>query len=880
MIRAAVTPAHTYDVTSTADAGTGTLRDALAKAATDKTYDKIVLKAGHYTLSSDQLVADDPAGIDIAGAGSTTTIIAQTGAFRVLQVIDGTPLTMSGVTLTGGHASTSAGDGDGGGIEIADGFLKLTSSTVYNNTADNYGGGIDIVGPSSSSVQSSAADLEHDNIKDNHAAYSGGINDQGQLLADYLTVTDNVASSEGGGIGLPWDNNIQASLDGSHLTISGNSASDGGGVYAEGYVSLSSSTIGGSTAAAGNTASSEGGGFWDEYGVDDFNGVTISNNTAPGEDGGGLYQEYGVDTFTGGSIVSNGAAYGAGVYQDDYSTLRTTGTHIDKNVATVEGGGFYSDTSTTVLTKSTLSNNTAEPTGSPVTYTGSGGGAYLSYGTDLTLSGSTMASNQAEWGGGIYADENSGVHFNGATVKDNNNANKSTTGGGGALYAYEENNITSSGSTFSGNFAQSGGAIYLDDEEDPVTIDASKFTGNTAVGDSALGGAIYEDSDSPLVIDNSVISGNVAGSSLVGNAWGGGLYVDNGPARLGNVTISGNHADFGAGAASEDDGLIVAVDSTITGNNAHVAGGGGISDDDSQFTLRESTVMNNTVAGASPDGLFGAGLAASGSSGIDAVNSTIADNHAETNGVASYGGGLEVEANGLASLHNTTVAANTSQTGHAGSAIAYGAGGQVQLIGSIVSGAGTTCSAAFSTGTGRLVSSGYNVASDTSCGLKAVGDRQGVATKLGTLGKHGGPTATVPLLAGSPAINNDGGCPLPATDQRGVPRAAGSCDSGSYEYTPGHVSSVTPHKGKAGTKVRISGSGFYFVSKVTFGSHRAHILSKSATRIVVRAPKGPKGLTKHARKVAVRVFTVDGSSGIGHFTYVKLHAKKHHHKKH
>ncbi len=56
---------------------------------------------------------------------------------------------------------------------------------------------------------------------------------------------------------------------------------------------------------------------------------------------------------------------------------------------------------------------------------------------------------------------------------------------------------------------------------------------------------------------------------------------------------------------------------------------------------------------------------------------------------------------------------------------------------------------------------------------------------LGALGNYGGFTQTIPLLAGSSAIDtgNDGVCP--DTDQRGVSRpqpVGGKCDIGAYEY--------------------------------------------------------------------------------------------------
>jgi len=53
---------------------------------------------------------------------------------------------------------------------------------------------------------------------------------------------------------------------------------------------------------------------------------------------------------------------------------------------------------------------------------------------------------------------------------------------------------------------------------------------------------------------------------------------------------------------------------------------------------------------------------------------------------------------------------------------------------------------------------------------------------LGALADNGGPTQTMALPDGSPAIDagNQVGCPT--TDQRGVPRPRSDCDIGAYEY--------------------------------------------------------------------------------------------------
>src|SRR5207248_1160755 len=58
--------------------------------------------------------------------------------------------------------------------------------------------------------------------------------------------------------------------------------------------------------------------------------------------------------------------------------------------------------------------------------------------------------------------------------------------------------------------------------------------------------------------------------------------------------------------------------------------------------------------------------------------------------------------------------------------------------------------------------------------------------KLGLLTNNGGPTQTMALLPGSPAINAGSNVSLPpglTTDQRGLPRiTAGTVDSGAFEF--------------------------------------------------------------------------------------------------
>jgi hypothetical protein len=115
-----------------------------------------------------------------------------------------------------------------------------------------------------------------------------------------------------------------------------------------------------------------------------------------------------------------------------------------------------------------------------------------------------------------------------------------------------------------------------------------------------------------------------------------------------------------------------------------------------------------------------------------------------------------------------------------------GIAGTVTLQNSIVaSNSGGNCKSG-------VVSKSYNLSSDGTCNFSNSGDRNNTDPKLGPLQNNGGPTFTMALLPGSPAIDagnpsgcNDGQGNLLATDQRGMPRPdkedTGGCDMGAYE---------------------------------------------------------------------------------------------------
>lgn len=143
--------AATINVTSGADSGAGSLRDAIASANPG---DTIQVPALTVRLTSGQLVINR--NLTIVGAGARATTISGTNTSRVFSITGGT-VSISGVTVTEGNGFDKPGGtaGEGGGIAYTEGTgFTLADSTVTNNrTVEAFqSGGIVIHGGSGGTV--------------------------------------------------------------------------------------------------------------------------------------------------------------------------------------------------------------------------------------------------------------------------------------------------------------------------------------------------------------------------------------------------------------------------------------------------------------------------------------------------------------------------------------------------------------------------------------------------------------------------------------------------------------------------------------------------------------------------------------------------------
>ena len=408
--------------------------------------------------------------------------------------------------------------------------------------------------------------------------------------------------------------------------------------------------------------------------------------------------------------------------------------------------------STLVLSETTGSEVIEGPGASLVTISGNNAVQVLQVASNVTatLAGVTISGGSATSdGGGI---NNKGTLTVTGSVINNNSVSGFTAGGGIAnLGTMMVSNTTISNN--SGNLG--GGGIY---NSGTLTLTGCSVASNTSAYE---GGGIYD--NGTLAVTDSLIENN----SIIGSATGGGgggIYSDGAAVTMTDSTIASNTVNIsnGGGGGIDNQDSIMLTSSTVNGNSAQL--GGGI------YNNASMVVTDSTIAGNSSFAI-GAGIDNAGN--LTAISATIAYNIVGVNNVggAIGGGGISV-VSGSVSLFDTIVALNLNENlpfptpfaddiyGTVSSASAY------DLI-------GTGGSGGLTNGT--------------------LGNQVGIANPgLGPLTNKGGPTQTIALLPGSPAIDKgsnllDGGL---TTDQRGpgfVRVYNGTVDIGAYELQPALV---------------------------------------------------------------------------------------------
>jgi hypothetical protein len=346
------------------------------------------------------------------------------------------------------------------------------------------------------------------------------------------------------------------------------------------------------------------------------------------------------------------------------------------------------------------------------------------------------------------------------------------------------------------------------------------------------------------------------------------LEITGGTVAISGVTITG------AKEAPEDGvGINIGGSASVTLTNVSVSGntvkqnfsGGGISAGGSTtLTINASTIADNV-------GYNGGGLDLGGTTVI--TNSTIAGNQAGDPKNNGDGGALE-NAKSL-TLINDTIAGNKCFNGHGCGGAIFGTATAVKntIIAGNLAGNTTNEEVVLDNCDGLLTSTGPNLENGNECGFAAHGGISEVNPLLGPLTNNGGPTDTIALLPGSPAINHATNEGCPTSDQRGVIRpqpAGGTCDIGAVENAP-PAALTGAATGVATTAATLTGSAtnpgltqasvsFQFGASTAYGSQTpAQPLAAGASGVPFSATLSAlmPGVVYHFRAVAT---SPDGTS--------------------
>jgi hypothetical protein len=338
-----------------------------------------------------------------------------------------------------------------------------------------------------------------------------------------------------------------------------------------------------------------------------------------------------------------------------------------------------------------------------------------------------------------------------------------------------------------------GGPLYFPIFQVGATVAISGLTiANGADGDG-YGGGIANWPGS-LTLSDCTVTGNLGGG--IGNIVGS-LTVN-------HCTITDNENDDGDGGGILNLQGTATVDNSTIANNVALYpydggdlgyGGGVANEDRSSMTIANSTISGNTAFGQ--DGSFGGSAYGGGiwNGGLDIIHSgsdlvltncTVTGNVVAA-GYHAYGGGGGI-ATGISdrpgyrpstlTINNSTISGNTTE----GSA---GVGGILNYTSSALSVRNTILAGNYGGDlAGGLSTSSYNLIGGTPL--------------LGPLQDNGGPTQTMALLAGSPALNAGDPTQLGVADQRGVVRSGG-VNIGAYQASASALVVTGPATATAGT---------------------------------------------------------------------------------
>lgn len=472
-------------------------------------------------------------------------------------------LSLGGVSFSGNSATV----GNGGAIYTVGGTIDMGGTSFSGNSATGNGGAIYNNGSSLSVADGGV-------FTGNHATENGGAiyNDgNGSLTIQGGEFSGNYTDSGDGGVIY----NGSGALDIQGGNFSGNHAAGDGGVIYNGSGALTIQ----SGEFSGNYAGGDGGVVYNASGAGAMNiaGGVFTGNHAGGN-GGAVYNASNAGMTVFAAFGGNHAANGGAIY-NTAGILNIGGMFIGNYAETGDGGAIYNESAAGMTVAADFTDNNAA----------NGGAIYNKNGT-LAISGGSFEANKARNGNGgaIYHGGAGSLTIDGTELI----GNSATGGKGGAVFS-GNGTLNVKNSTFTGNMAVAGAAIFSGGS---ATMDRVVFSGNQAsesivtinggdlknltVSGNTAGGALFDSLGSKAVIDLSAFYDNNAEILLSAGAT---LYVINstfaegngdvtkhmitgGDVTILNTTVTGDMADRGDALVDAD--TIRSVNNIIVGTDA------------------------------------------------------------------------------------------------------------------------------------------------------------------------------------------------------------------------------------------------------------------------------------------------------------------------
>ena len=439
------------------------------------------------------------------------------------------------------------------------------------------------------------------------------------------------------------------SLTLSDVKLSDNAAdSYGGAVFNNGHLVVSDSVFDSNDIVNRGSASVDYGGAaiynWKEGTLKVTNSNFTNNikNYKNGDNLVGAITTIGNATVSGSNFVNNAGRWGGAIsatgaeLRKNSSTLTVSNTIFRDNAA-LYAGAVYIWGSNYNIADCVFDNNTAFGKGNMTPNNNNGGALVVSQVSKFnepitgTISGSKFTNNKAQYGGAAYF--NKGF----VTITDSVFENNIATAEGGAVgfsrASVKDLVVSINNSSFVGNKAPVAGAIFTNVDS---KITNSNFTKNTA----SKGGAVLNENGAKLTVDNSTFKDNAADSY-------GGAVLNNGELIVTNSVFDANDI-LNRGSAGVDHGGAAIYNwenakldiskSNFTNNIKNYVNGDrlvGAVTTIGNATIRDSYFVNNS-------GRWGGALAATGGVSGSAINTISVDGTKFVNNTALYGGAMFV----------------------------------------------------------------------------------------------------------------------------------------------------------------------------------------------------------------------------------------------